>query len=983
MLRFGLYQLDPAQGLRRGTRDIRITPKSLSLLHFLAERAGQVVTKEDIFHTVWPDATVSDSALTSCIQELRHVLRDDARQPRFIETLHRRGYRFIAHTSGDVRKIRNEVASAATVPVLRDDVPFVGREALMQEMLKAWALAAQGTRQVLFITGEPGVGKTTAVSAFFARAAASGPVRATWAQCVQHFGVGEAYEPILEAVTRLCRQPGGDHLISIIERHGPTWLAQLPALLSSEQLVALQRTAAGTTKARMFRELTDVLETIAAQVPLVLWLEDLHWSDTSTLDWIAAFAQRPEPARLLLIGTFRSSEVAGTEHRLATLPDELRLKGMCREMVLSGLDESAVAEYVTLRFPRLFVETETDAPLVPVVHRHTGGNPLFVVNVFGDLVERGLLIEKDGVWKLSNKICARDLGIPENIRRAINSQIDRLQPNERTLLEVASVAGVTFSLSVVATVAGISINEAEITLTELTRRQRFIRRTDTLEGPKGQIVPGFDFLHVLYRDTLYQRVSPGRLEGLHRQVGACKEAAYAERASEIAAELAMHFERGGDINRALIHLERAAQNARRRSAYTESRMHFDKALLLLKSQPPGHERMEREAVLQAGLGGVLMATCGFGAREAEEAFSRARSLCHELGESTQLFPARWGLWLFYWGRGSLISAQEVAEELLALAGRGGDQGLLLQAHHAAWATAFSRGDLTGTIAHTEAGLRLYDPELHAAMAATFSDHDAGVCCRNFRARALALLGRTAEATRVSNDSIELARMLAQPLSKATAFVWAASLHQLRRDHVTTKAHAASAAEIACQQDFKLMSAWATAYKGWADAERRQHEESMRRIAASISAVRAIGTDHSLTHLLGLLAEVNLKAGLIRTGLETINEALIIASRTGERFYEAELHRLRGGLLLAENTASACDAEQSFLLALEIAHGQGAKLFVLRTAVSLAQLWLRQGKYDEARALVANANLDMGEELLPLDLIEVNALLSACSQVASG
>src|SRR5579859_7405755 len=137
MLRFGLYQLDPAQGLRRGTRDIRITPKSLSLLHFLAERAGQVVTKEDVFHTVWPDATVSDSALTSCIQELRPVLRDDARQPRFIETLHRRGYRFIPHTSGEVRKIRNEVASAATVPFLRDDVPFVGREALMQEMLKA------------------------------------------------------------------------------------------------------------------------------------------------------------------------------------------------------------------------------------------------------------------------------------------------------------------------------------------------------------------------------------------------------------------------------------------------------------------------------------------------------------------------------------------------------------------------------------------------------------------------------------------------------------------------------------------------------------------------------------------------------------------------------------------------------------------------------------------------------------------------------
>ena len=315
MLRFGRYQLDPLQGLRRGTQELRITPKSLSVLCFLAERAGQVVTKEEIFHAVWPDTTVSDSALTSCVQELRHAFRDHARQPRFIETLHRRGYRFIAQTSAD---IRNEFTSAVMVPSLRADVPLVGREEVMQETLEAWAVAQQGARQVLFVTGEPGVGKTTAVSAFLARAAGRGPIRATWAQCVQHFGIGEAYEPLLEALTRLCRQPGGDQLIFLFERYAPTWLAQLPALLSRERHAALQRTAAGTTRERMFRELTDVVEAITARVPLVLWLEDLHWSDTSTLDWIAAFAQRHEVARLLLVGTFRSSEVAGTEHRLAT-----------------------------------------------------------------------------------------------------------------------------------------------------------------------------------------------------------------------------------------------------------------------------------------------------------------------------------------------------------------------------------------------------------------------------------------------------------------------------------------------------------------------------------------------------------------------------------------------------------------------------------------------------------------------------------------
>jgi predicted ATPase len=206
----------------------------------------------------------------------------------------------------------------------------------MQEMLRAWTLAQQGERQVLFVTGEPGVGKTTTVAAFLETATASGTVRSTWGQCVQHFGTGEPYEPLLEAITRLCRQPGGDQFMFILERCGPTWLAQLPALLSPERLSMLQLTAAGTTRERMFRELTDVLETATAPVPLIVWLEDLHWSDTSTLDWIAAFAQRPEVARILLIGTFRSSEVAGTSHVLANMPNGLRLKGFCREIALRG-----------------------------------------------------------------------------------------------------------------------------------------------------------------------------------------------------------------------------------------------------------------------------------------------------------------------------------------------------------------------------------------------------------------------------------------------------------------------------------------------------------------------------------------------------------------------------------------------------------------------------------------------------------------------
>jgi DNA-binding winged helix-turn-helix (wHTH) protein len=205
MIQFGRFQLDPVQGLRRGTQDLRLTPKSLSLLCVLAERAGDVVSKEELFRKVWRDTAVSDAALTSCIQELRHTLGDDPRRPRFIETVHRRGYRFVARTS----RLSSDERSTAMPPSARSEAPLVGRDPVIAQMIASCALAERGSRRVLFVTGEPGIGKTTTVQAFLARGVQGG-VRITWGQCVQHYGVGEPYQPLLDALTRLCRQPGGD-----------------------------------------------------------------------------------------------------------------------------------------------------------------------------------------------------------------------------------------------------------------------------------------------------------------------------------------------------------------------------------------------------------------------------------------------------------------------------------------------------------------------------------------------------------------------------------------------------------------------------------------------------------------------------------------------------------------------------------------------------------------------------------------------------
>jgi predicted ATPase len=919
------------------------------------------------------DATVSDSALTSIIQELRRALGDDAHDPQFIETLHRRGYRFRGQVSRDARLASSPVSLALPASM---DSPIVGRNAVIDEMLDAYALAERGSRQVLFVTGEPGIGKTTVLSAFRARLAERGAIRTTWGQCVQHYGVGESYQPLLEALGRLCRQQGGEDVVRLLERYSPTWLAQLPALLEPDRAEHLRRTVAGTTRERMLRELSDALEAITARIPLVLWLEDLHWSDLSTLDWIATFAQRPEPACLLLIGTYRPLLAIAHEHPLAAISDHLRMKGFCREIALHGLDETSVADYAALRCPPASGEGERLRRLARLIHQHTGGNPLFIVNAIDDLAARGLLVSHDGRWTLTHEVNRAELGIPDDIRRMIGRQIDRLESGERDILESASVVGASFSTPAVAAAAGRSLEEVETTLMTMARQGQFVREAGPLEWPDGTRGARFDFLHVLYRDVLYQRIPPARLAYLHRQVGFRTETAYGERAPEIAAELAMHFERSGELSRVGTYLQRAAENARQRGAYGEAQTHFDHALALLAGEPPGPARSGRELELQIGRGAVIMAARGWSAPEAAEAYSRARTLSQELGNTPHLFPALWGLWLFYWGRGPLSTAKELVQDLVGLAHRHGDDAARLQAHHAAWATAFGSGDLLASCAHATDGIGVYDSDRHASLAATYGSHDAGTCGHNFLGWALALRGRSDEAQRTSSESIALARRLGHPFSLALTHFFAAATGLTRRDSVVANTNADAAVAVAREQDFRLLLGWALSIKGWTSVDAGRFQEGMEQIENGLAEVRATGAYQFLPYLISLKAQAHLMHGDPAAGLETIDEAFSVARTTGECFWEPELHRLHGELQLAASFSSAhCEAEQRFLQAIDLATNQDAKLLVLRSTVSLGRLLRQLNRDAEARQRVRAAHSEISQGTALPDVVEARAFLA--------
>ncbi len=408
-------------------------------------------------------------------------------------------------------------------------------------------------------------------------------------------------------------------------------------------------------------------------------------------------------------------------------------------------------------------------------------------------------------------------------------------------------------------------------------------------------------------------------------------------------------------------------------------MHFEKALVLIANEPASRHRTEREIRLLIGLGAAAMAALGWGTPEAERAYSRARVLCQEHGESPELFPALWGLWLFYWGRGPLGVAHDLAQNLLTLAGSRGEDGPLLQAHHAAWATAFSRGDLHEACFHASEGIRLYDRHRHASNAANYGNHDAGVCARLFLARASALQGRTEDAIRASDEAVALARTLEHPFSLALAHVFAAAVAQACRQTDRVRTHAEAAGAIARDQDFRLLLAWSAAFEGWAAAVAGNHEEGIGLIVDAIAEARAAGSDQFLPHLAGLAADAYLMDGNTADGLKSVDDGLGIGARTGERFWTPELLRLRGELHVAQDPQCATTAaEHAFREAIENARSQGAILLAVRAAVSLGYLLQGVGRGGE----VCNLILEMSQHLQHRTGPDVNEAKALVAKLAT-
>ena len=902
----GSFRFDPQTGqLWRDGSEVKLTPRAAAVLHLLAERAQELVTKQDLFDRVWGGMAVGDDALTSCIQELRGVLGDDARHPHYIETRHRRGYRLMVPATVDERS-----RAAAPLQVASPEPSrLVGRVAEFGELAQAFDQARSGRRQIVFISGEPGIGKSALADAFLEQLRTSQTVKIAHGQCLDHHGVGEPYLPLIEALTRLAGGQGGAAVKEILAAQAPSWLAQMPALWTRAERSALE-TRGRATRERMMRELTLTIEAIASDAPLLLKLEDIHWSDTSTLDWLAHVARRPEPARLMVMATFRPADAAAAKVGLGGLVTELALHGRCREIALAPLGLAAIESYLEARLG----DDDGAAKLremAPLLLERTGGNPLFMASIVNQLAQQ------------EGRTPSAIVTIPHDVRRFIDRQIDELTESDRHLLTAASVIRREFTTSAVAAALEIDVDQVEIACARLARQGVFVAKSGSTTWPDGTRAELYSFRHDLYRELLYDRLSATRHALCHARVGRRLEAAWAGRLDAMAAEIAEHFERGNEPARAVPHHQRAAANAMRRSANAEAIGHLRQGLDAIGYIADEVERIRIEIELRIGLGAAVMATKGFGASEVLEAYSRAEELCGRLGERADIFPALWGQWLFRWGRSEMDAAWQLCERLLALAEKYGDAGLKLQAHHASWATSFGRGKLAEVRAHAEAGLAIYNANIHQAMASNYGNHDASTCARYFSALSLAFAGEEIKAREMADGALACARRLNDPFTLGLTLYFSAAVAQVLGDVARAAEHAEASRQIATEHDLAMLRAWSTGVVGWCAAENGDPDRGIALLIEAMATLQDTQSRHLMCYLLGLLAETQIKAGHHAEAMKAIQEGIALAEARGERYYDAELHRLHGELLARSPSGRKQQAEASFRVAIEIAKEQGA------------------------------------------------------------
>jgi predicted ATPase len=879
-----------------------------------------------------------------------------------------------------------QLSSESRSPVLRPHARnTVGREEARAELREALAFAFAGQGLLICVPGEPGMGKTTLVEDFLSDLrAGSQTCTIARGRCFERLAGTEAYLPWLEVLDSLLRGAdgqlppstpllGSESIAQTTKRLAPTWYAQampLPPDDSSVERLLAERAA---SQERMKREFAALLEEVSERRPLVLFFDDIHWADVSTIDLLAYLASRFDTMRVMIIVTYRPSDLLLAKHPFLQVRPDLQARGVCREIELEFLSRSEVEKYLALEFP----EHRFPAELPALIHSKTEGNPLFMADLVRYLRDREVIAVEHGRWVLAQSLPSIERDLPKSVSGMIERKISQLSDEDRRLVVAASVQGYEFDSAIVAKALKLDPADVEERLEALERVYALVRLVSEREFPERVLTVRYRFVHVLYQNALYTSLRPTRRAQLSATVAEALLGCYGKQSATIASDLAFLFEAARDWSKASDYYLVAANNASIVFANQEAGALAQRGLEMLRLLQETIESAKQELTLQMMLGQSLMVAKGYAVPEVEQAFIRARELSLQLNDLTQLFRAQFSLAIVYVVRAEYERAFDQGEQCLRLGEKSRSQVMLMQSH---WVIGLSQcylGKFAAARDHFEKTIAIHDA---AGIDSAFSIYGA-VLSRAHLARMLLYLGYPDQSRQVMNEALAKAERLRHPVAIANTLSLAAYLAAFHGQWEKTLELAAATAWQAEEHGLPYYAAVAILMRGWVLALQNQ-EEGIELIRQGLASYLAIGTRQQHGYFLALLAEALNQTGRVEEAIEALREAMDVAKQTNEPYYEAEVYRLRGKALAKAGVASPLEVESCFHRAIGVARQQQAKSFELRAVMSLASLWQQQGRSAEARQTLAEIYGWFTEGFDTADLKEAKAMLDGLSREGS-
>jgi predicted ATPase/class 3 adenylate cyclase len=833
---------------------------------------------------------------------------------------------------------------------------LVGRDPEIGLLLSRWGLVKGGTGQVVLLTGEAGIGKSRLVRALRARLAREPHtvLEARGSLPSQSSALHSTIELLRGLLGLRIEDPPGEQrarLDAALERHplpGTDAAPLLGALLSLPDHggpVAVSP-APQVQRQRTLEVVLRLILAAAAERPVLLIVEDLHWVDPSTLEVLTLLVEHATTTSLFVLLTARPElEVPWPPRSHLT---RVTLGRLSRE------ESGTMAERVAggRRFP---------AEVLGQLLDRTDGVPLFVEELTKTVLESGLLRERGDRWELTGPL--PPLAIPATLQDSLMARLDRLEAT-KTVAQVAAVLGRQFSHELLQAVWPGDAGALESGLARLVEAELLYQ----LELPPRAT---YVFKHALVQDAAYQSLLRSTRQRYHRRTAEMLLERFPATAEARPELVAHHFAEAGLAGPAITYWQRAGRRAGERSANREAAAHARRALDLLQLDPDSEERARRELELQTTVGAALMAADGYAAPDVEQAYERARALCERLGDESQLFTALRGLWGIHFVRADLEEAHALGQQCLDLAQRARRPIAVVWSHYALGATLLELGQPAAARPHLEESLAAYDPERRPIQRAL---QDPGVACLSYLATALWLQGYPDRARSTSREALTLARKLAHPFSLAYALALAAVMTQFCDEVEETHALATAAGELSREHGLAYFLAWGSILAGWALAAQGRTEEGLAEQRRGLAAYTATGAALSVPYFLGLVADAHRRAGHVAEGLDALEHAVSRVNRTKQRWMKAELHRLQGELRLVLPQPDTARAERHFRRAIELAGGQGELSLELRAATSLGRLWRSQGRAGDARAIVAGVHARFTEGFDTTDLRAARTLL---------